>query len=527
MLGLVLDDKAYVDRALYGTKGDRAGGFLRQLDLLFSPDGYYMEGPYYIRYALMPFFHFAEAVQRVRPDVGIYAYRDRILEKALFSAVQTAFPNGIFPPINDASRTMAITSPEVVVAVDLTYNQYGANANLLGAAAIQNEVVLNGAGLKVARDMAGATAPKMSWGSVEFTDGHDGKRGGLGILRTGEGQDATMLLMKYGVHGEGHGHFDKLHFILYDAGREVIPDYGFSRWINVEPKFGGRYLPENDSYAMQTIAHNTVVVDSATQNQARFDEAEAMWAERHWFDGRNSGLQGMSARTDRHYAGVGMQRTMLLLRDARLRHPVVVDLYRLTSAQPHTYDYPIHFRGQLITSSAKYRANTDRLERLGSKFGYEHIWQEATATSDSAVSMSWLDGSRYYTVTTSPAPGTEVIFGRTGATDPNFNLIVEPLMIVRRQAADALFASVIEPHGYFSEAQERSEQARPLIKHVRVIGHNADASVVEITGEQGVRWIVMVSNGAARDTARRRVTFGGRTYEFTGNFAVEGLQNAN
>jgi hypothetical protein len=475
----------------------------------------------------MPFFHFAEAVQRVRPDVGIYAYRDRILEKALFSAVQTAFPNGVFPPINDASRTMAITSPEVVVAVDLTYNQYGANANLLGAAAIQNEVVLNGAGLKVARDMAGATAPKMSWGSVEFTDGHDGKRGGLGILRTGEGQDATMLLMKYGVHGEGHGHFDKLHFILYDAGREVIPDYGFSRWINVEPKFGGRYLPENDSYAMQTIAHNTVVVDSATQNQARFDEAEAMWAERHWFDGRNSALQGMSARTDRHYAGVGMQRTMLLLRDARLRHPVVVDLYRLTSAQPHTYDYPIHFRGQLITSSAKYRANTDRLERLGSKFGYEHIWQEATATSDSAVSMSWLDGSRYYTVTTSPAPGTEVIFGRTGATDPNFNLIVEPLMIVRRQAADALFASVIEPHGYFSEAQERSEQARPLIKHVRVIGHNADASVVEITGEQGVRWIVMVSNGAARDTARRRVTFGGRTYEFTGNFAVEGLQNAN
>ena len=67
--------------------------------------------------------------------------------------------------------------------------------------------------------------------------------------------------MKYGVHGQGHGHFDKLHFIFFDAGNEVVPDYGFSRWINIEPKYGGRYFPENDSYAKQTIAHNTVVVD--------------------------------------------------------------------------------------------------------------------------------------------------------------------------------------------------------------------------------------------------------------------------
>ena len=103
-------------------------------------------------------------------------------------------------------------------------------------------------------------------GSVEFTDGPQGDAGGLGILRTGTGRDATMLLMKYGVHGGGHGHFDKLHFVLFDGGREVIPDYGFSRWINIEPKSGGRYLPENDTYAMQTIAHNTVVVDETTQN---------------------------------------------------------------------------------------------------------------------------------------------------------------------------------------------------------------------------------------------------------------------
>src|SRR5205807_422356 len=55
-LGYVIRDTSYVNRALYGTKRDKSGGFLRQLDLLFSPDGYYMEGPYYVRYAILPFY---------------------------------------------------------------------------------------------------------------------------------------------------------------------------------------------------------------------------------------------------------------------------------------------------------------------------------------------------------------------------------------------------------------------------------------------------------------------------------------
>jgi hypothetical protein len=396
MLGYVIGDTSYVNRALHGTKRDRSGGFLRQLDLLFSPDGYYMEGPYYIRYALMPFFYFAEAVQRRQPSVGIYAYRDSLLKKGLYSAVQTAYPNGVFPPINDASRTMGVDAPEVTLAVDLTFQRYGANRNLLGVAAIQNGVVLNGAGLAVARAMATQTTPpSMNFGSVEFTDGPDGQRGGLGILRTGAGRDATMLLMKYGVHGQGHGHFDKLHFTLFDGGREVVPDYGFSRWINIEPKFGGRYLPENDTYAMQTVAHNTVVVDQTTQNGGKEAADEAVWGERHFFDARDVKVQAMSARANRFYEGVGMQRTMFLVRDARLPHPVVVDLYRLTSEAPHTYDFPVHFRGQLIATNVTYRANTGRLEPLGATFGYEHLWREASGTTDSTVQLSWVDGNRY------------------------------------------------------------------------------------------------------------------------------------
>jgi hypothetical protein len=521
MIGYVIGDTSYVNRALYGTKRDNSGGFLRQLDLLFSPDGYYMEGPYYIRYALMPFFHFAEAVQRRQPALGIYAYRDSILKKALYSAVQTAYPNGVFAPINDASRTMGLGSPEVLIGVDLTYQRYGPNENLLGAAAIQNGVILNGAGLGVARALASRPAPpRLGFGSVEFTDGFDGKRGGLGILRSGRGPDATMLLMKYGVHGQGHGHFDKLHFTFFDGGREAIPDYGFSRWINIEPKFGGRYLPENDSYAMQTIAHNTVVVDGTTQNAANEKADEAAWGERHFFDAGDAKVQAMSARANGFYPGVAMQRTLLLVRDARLPHPVVLDLFRLSSAAEHTYDYPIHFRGQLIASNVKYDTNVTRQEPLGTRYGYEHIWREASGRSDSAVAATWVDGNRYYTATSSAAPGTELIFGRTGANDPSFNLISEPLFLLRRRAADHVFATVIEPHGYFNEAEERSQQARPRIRAVKVLAATADATAVEVSGEDGLSWTVLVWNGPASATARHRVG----AYEWAGNFEVRGIR---
>jgi hypothetical protein len=275
---------------------------------------------------------------------------------------------------------------------------------------------------------------------------------------------------------------------------------------------------------MQTVAHNTVVVDQTTQANFVESASEATWAERHFFDAANPKVQAMSATADRFYPGVGMQRTMLLVRDRRLPYPVAVDLYKLRSAAEHAYDYPVHFRGQLVATNVKYEANTGRLEPMGEKHGYQHIWKEARGTTDSTVRLTWVDGNRYYTVTTAGAPGTEVLLGRTGANDPNFNLIVEPMMLVRRRAGDHLFASVIEPHGYWSEAQERSEQARPRLTGVRVLAATPEGSVVEVTGDSGIRWTVMVSNAPASPTTARRITANGQTWEWTGNYAVRGVE---
>ena len=528
MIAYVLGDLSLVEKSLKGSNLDGKGGFLAQLDLLFSPDGYYMEGPYYIRYALMPFFYFAEAIERIQPEINIYEYRDQILKKAYYSAVETAFPNGIFPPINDASLTMDVAAPEVILANALTYDRYGANDDLLGVTRFQGKVILNGAGLKLAQAYEAYDGePSMNWSSVEFSDGHDGLQGGLGILRAGSGEDQSMLLMKYGVHGGGHGHFDKLHFIFFDQGRQIIRDYGFGRWINIEPKFGGRYLDENDSYAMQTVAHNTVVIDGITQNA--FDEAaaEATSGQRHFFDAAHAPHQIMSARADSYYEGVGMQRTMLLLEDENLEYPVVVDLYRLSSAKNHQYDYPLHYSGQNITSNLTLETSTSHLQPMGDSYGYQHIWHTASAQTDSTIRFTWLDGQRYYSVISASHPSGKVLLGRSGANDPDFNLRSDPLLIIRVQASDHLFASVIQPHGYFNEAQERSDQARPSITGVQVVGHSNEASVIEVTGHNGLHWRIMVANGNSDADTGHSVTFNGQTYSWTGTHHVDVLHDSS
>ena len=94
-----------------------------------------------------------------------------------------------------------------------------------------------------------------------FRDGPAGDQGAVAVLRSGHGPGHQALVFKATAQGMAHGHFDKLHWLFYDNGNAIVQDYGAARFLNIEQKNGGRYLPENTSWAKQTIAHNTVVVD--------------------------------------------------------------------------------------------------------------------------------------------------------------------------------------------------------------------------------------------------------------------------
>ena len=242
---------------------------------------------------------------------------------------------------------------------------------------------------------------------------------------------------------------------------------------------------------------------------------------RHFFESDNADVQVVSAKSRDHYPGVEMQRTMFLLQDERLDFPSVIDVFRLKSDSEHQYDYPIHHNGQLISTNLEFAANADEQKPLGEKAGYQHIWKTGEGKAGFPFKMTWLDGHRYYSIVTSAAEQTNVIFGRTGANDPNFNLRSEPLFVVRNRAEDFVIAAVIEPHGYFNEAREKSVRARGFIESVRVVGHNDDVTVVEITGKNDLRWTVGVNNDEASRAKSHEANFSGKRYSWTGNYMFE------
>ena len=274
MTGYVLRDPELVERALRGSDKSGRGGFLKQLDLLFSPDGYYAEGPYYQRYALQPFVVFAAAVQANEPARGIFKYRDGIVLKAVRAAIQLTY-DGYFFPINDAMPDKSLKTEELYQGVAIAYG-VTREPGLLSIAKWQDRTVLSGDGLAVARDLAGGKATPFPFASQLFRDGPDGKDGALAVLRSGPGDDAQELVAKNTAQGMGHGHFDKLNWLLYDAGNAIVTDYGSARFLNMEAKSGGRYLPENDSWAQQTVAHNTLVRNEISHFNASEKAGEAV-----------------------------------------------------------------------------------------------------------------------------------------------------------------------------------------------------------------------------------------------------------
>jgi hypothetical protein len=522
MLGYVLHDKEMVEKALYGTKKNGTGGFLRQLDLLFSPDGYYLEGPYYVRYAMMPFFLFAQAIENNQPEFKIFEYRDRILQKAFYSALQLTAPNGAFIPFNDALKEKNYLSPEVVIGLDIVYQRYGNDASLLGIAKKQDAVMLSGAGMDVSRGLAKAPLmPEFPYRSLEFTDGPKGDEGGVGILRSGPLADQSLVLMKYSSHGKEHGHYDRLSFLYYDQSREIIQDYGSVRFINVEPKFGGRYLPENKTYALQTIAHNTVTIDGQSQFQGKIEMAERHHPERYFFSTGDSMFQVMSAMENNAYPGVKMLRTVALVRDPRIGKPVILDLFRIVSDEQHTYDLPFCYLGHFLATNANYTPFTKQRVPLGSANGYQFLWKEAEGRASGSVRFEWMTGERYYTLISACDTTTEIIWTRLGANDPNFNLRNEPAVMLRQKAKSHLFASVIEAHGKWDGVKEFSEGAVSTIQSVGVLASTDEGSVVEVRGKDSLRWIFLVANGTASETATHAITAGGIEYRWTGNAALQ------
>lgn len=476
--GYVLNKPEYVEKALKGSNKDGKTGYLAQIDQLFSPDGYYMEGPYYQRYALLPFVLFAKAINNYQPSLKIFEYRNKLLSKAIHTSLQTSYTDKTFFPVNDAIKDKTYESVELVYGVDLAYADVSPEVDLLDIARQQNRVIVSDAGLKVAADLAAGKAVPFKYQSLWIRDGGKGDEGGLGILRSGANTDQQCLVLKAASQGMGHGHFDRLNLLFYDNTTEIFPDYGAARFLNIDTKNGGGYLPENNTWAKQTVAHNALVVDQTSHYNANVEPASKSNPILLFF-GNEPNLKVVSAKEDKAYAGVVMIRTSALVKVEGLEKPLLIDVMQAQSTKNHQYDLPFWYKGQLVNTSFQVRAKTDQLSALGTKNGYQHIWLNASNQLDGKAGMvGLLNKNRFYTTHFVSDNPLEVKLVSIGANDPEMNLVDGKAFILSGNGQNQTFASITETHGGTDPVNETVTAAQPSVSELKLLKSGAQQTVL-------------------------------------------------
>ena len=534
MIGLAMNDEELIQRALYGIndadidstlKDDDGGfiytkgkaGFLANLEEPFSPDGYYTEGPYYQRYAMYPFLIFAEGLENVRPDLKIFEYKDGVLLKSVHALLNLSDANGEFFPLNDGQKGMSYYSRELVTAVDIAYHHGNQDPGLLSIAKEQDQVLLDDSGFSVALGIKNGKEEPFVKKSINLSDGSDGKQGGVGILRSSD----LELVFKYAAQGLSHGHYDKLSYSLYEGGDEVIQDYGLARFVNIEQKGGGNYLKENKTWAKQTIAHNTITQNEGSHFSGKYEIGSQHHSELFFYDDSNPVIQIVSAKEVNAYPGTSMHRTMALISDKDFEKPFLLDLFKVDSETKNQYDLPFYYLGQMMLANFKY-STPSKLEPLGKANGYQHIWSEGTGVAGSSnTKFSWLNQNRFYSLTMLTSENDELILGRVGANDPEFNLRRDAsLMLRKNETKDHTFVSIIESHGSYSPVSEFAVNAYSNIEQLKLVVDKDDYTAVSIITKNEKEIMVMISNKDNSKETSHTLSVGDETYKWQGPYHI-------
>lgn len=490
-VGLVTGTDEFVSKSLYGTDlSGQHGGLLQQIDELFSPDGYYYEGAYYQGYALIPMLMYAQCLDRVMPELDIFHRNGSALLKSAEAMFSLSY-RGRFFKMND-SGPQRIDSPGNAYAIDIVYAADPSQKKLLSiAGGMMKKVLVCEAGYKTALDIRKGEAEEMNFGSMMIRDGKDGGAGAIMVLRSSDGQD--VLTLKACGQGGYHGHFDKLAISYFSDGDEVIRDYGFARYPSLSWKENGRYTALNRSYAMTTVAHNTLVVDTTSHFGGVTPHALPYSPRVLGFNADKPEFQYMGAVDSCAVPGVRMERWCAMVKADFLEKPVVIDILRASGESGHLYDLPFHYEGQLMNLSVPMENNDGVMRPAGSSAGYRHLWKEAGAKgADGAVSLTFLQGERFHTVTTLTDPATEISLLRLGANDPDFILDRHPALMLRKKGRSVSFVSCIETHGRYDRGTEHAADVKPSCRDIRISEDNGTS--VRFTFEGGQSFTVRINN---------------------------------
>jgi hypothetical protein len=225
------------------------------------------------------------------------------------------------------------------------------------------------------------------------------KSAGYGVLRS----SGITAAMRFGMHGGGHGHPDKLNIVTYGA----------SALLGLDPGSINYGVPLHREWYRTTIAHNTVTVNEAPQ--ANVDGALESWTP-----------ESIVANAGAAYPGVTLRRSLAL------RNSTLEDRFECSSDTEQTYDWAFHAPGKLTTSIAL----EPREGALGSANGYQHVRDVAEGRTDGVWWARWENGSARLTIRFEASPGTVIFTGYGPGKNPDDRV---PMIVVRRRGTATTF----------------------------------------------------------------------------------------
>lgn len=346
LTGLLINEPEFLSDAL-----NSEFGFRNQIAKGITAEGQWDEGSWgYHFYAMNGMVPLLEAGERC--GLNLYAYEANGHSfKTMFEApLQLAMPNYDLPAFNDSNPTNLLTESNLweggqgsLYELALTrYKepQFAAILSQLKRGSI--EALLAG------------TFPLPS-ATAEAVQSRNYPGAGYAVMQHGTGKDAAWLCLKYGPHGGGHGHFDKLGFISYNHGQTLAYDPGTA-------SYG---VPIQEEWYRTSLAHNTLTVDETNQKPATGQCLAFL----------NQG-DTTAALLDAGpiYDGVRYRRALAMFGSDTI---ILLDL--ADSATEHTYDFAYHNAGQWST------APTGTPITLPAKPGYQHLKDMVETTAVPAI----------------------------------------------------------------------------------------------------------------------------------------------
>ncbi len=296
----------------------------------------------------------------------------------------------------------------------------------------------------------------------------------------------------------GHGHFDHYSLILHGKGRLLYPD------VNVI-----QYEKDHLGWTRDGIGHSTLLVDGQSPVAGPYDTRQAFDAEAKFF-----------AHTGSAFPGVTQTRALLLTRD------YLVDLFHAAddAGAERTFDWVLHGLGRFYPGNPGAYRPTDALLPYYWSVGNERgrdvdaTWQVDWIQRSAGVRAGLQFGPAWFATEVGVrmamlgTPGTAVHYGDGGLVNgpPHFRIEGDPegaapLVVVRRRAAETIFAAVHEAY-----------TGQPRLRGIRRLAEAPGALALEIAGDDFTDTVLLAVDGEEHTLALpdgRTVTF--RDYHYT------------